>query len=190
MKIIGLDLETTGLVHPDHRILEIYMGHWNEKGQLLDEYEQRIDPERAIALDAQRVHGISSSMLIGKPNWARVATPIYDFLADADVIVAHNGKDFDFKFLNQEFKRVSVPPIPSKIHQIDTMVDGRWAMPLGEIPSLQNLCFACGVDYDPEEAHAAAYDVHRMMDCFFKATAWGFFQLPCPAPAEEISNAA
>ena len=183
MKVVGLDLETSGLLHPDHRILEIYMGHWNEKGQLLDEYEQRIDPERTIALDAQRVHGISSSMLAGKPNWNRVAKPIHAFLADADVIVAHNGKSFDFPFMDQEFKRVGVPPIPSKIHLVDTM-EFRWSMPLGEVPSLQNLCFACGVDYDTEEAHAASYDVKVLMECFFKAMAWGFFQLPDLSVAE------
>lgn len=189
MRIIGADLETTGLLHPDHRVIEVYLGEWDEHGNLHRELNTRIDPRRSIAADAQRVHGISSSMLVGCPTWEDVAKEIHDFLAGADVIVWHNGDGFDGPFLDQEFKRVGVPRIPAKIPRIDSM-NFRWAMPLGEAPSLQNLCFACGVDYDLAKAHAADFDVKVMMECFFKAVKWGLVELPSPAPAAELVAAA
>jgi len=60
----------------------------------------------------------------------------------------------------------------------DTMTEGVWATHDGKKPSLQELCFACEVEYDPALAHAAAYDVDKMMDCFFKGLEWGYFELP------------
>lgn len=43
----------------------------------------------------------------------------YDILKDADAIVTHNGKRFDFKFLQTRFKRHGLPTLP-RIHHIDT----------------------------------------------------------------------
>lgn len=172
--LAGIDIETTGLEIGDHRIVELYIGLWRPTGELVYEYEQRIDPQRAIAADAQRVHGISSHDLIGKPIWSTVAPIALKVIEKADGIVWHNGDEFDGKFLEYEFKRASLamPARPA----VDTMKNGVWATPDGKKPSLGELCFACGVDYDPAQAHAAAYDVTKMMDCYFKALDWGFFE--------------
>lgn len=174
--LAGFDLETTGLLTPDHRIIEVYLGLWDlETKSLLREFEQRIDPERAIDKDAQRVHGISSLDLSGKPKWKEVAPDLSALLRRADVIVAHNGDGFDMPFTNQELARIGLPKITTPT--IDTMMC-KWATPNGKVPNLGELCFACGIDYDPSLAHAASYDVKVMMDCFFRALEWGFISLP------------
>jgi len=171
----GLDIETTGLLTPDHRIIEVYVGLW-QNGKLVFQFEQRIDPQRGIAADAQRVHGISHSDLIGMPIFEHVAPTLVKILSKATHYVAHNGDEFDLPFLDQELKRVgsALPVRPS----IDTMLQGTWATPDGRKPTLGKLCFACGVDYDSSKAHAASYDVQVMMDAFHRALDWGFINLP------------
>jgi len=177
MKIVGLDTETTGLFTPDHRIIEVYAGLWDfdtHKRERVLEY--RINPERSIAADAQRVHGISASDLIGKPTFHAIAPHLITFLGDADLIVAHNGDGFDVPYLNQELKRCGFPLITTP--SFDTMLSGRWATPNGKLPNLGELCFACDVPYDPAKAHAASYDVEVMVECFFRGCDWKWFELP------------
>ena len=73
--------------------------------------------------------------------------------------------------------RKQISPEASAVHHIYnedledapffTMENGRWATGTGKLPSLQELCFTCGINYDPEKAHAARYDVNRMLECLF-----------------------
>ena len=163
MIIAGLDIETTGLLTPDHRIIEIYLGLWKDEKRIW-QYEQRIDPERGISADSQRVHGISINDLFGQPKWKAVAPVVQKILSRADLLVAHNGNEFDLPFIAKELKRVGLemPEKPS----VDTMLDGVWATSDGKKPRLGELAFACGID------------VEVMMKCFFKALKWGFYKLP------------
>lgn len=172
----GLDLETTGLSTPDHRIIETFTGLYKGEKEL-KRLDQRIDPERSIAADAQRVHHISSTDLIGKPKWPAVAPVQQAFIAKSDLIVIHNA-EFDWGFLEREFERIGMK-IPN-VEVFCTMENGVWATNDGKKPSLKELCFACGVPYSekPGEAHAASYDVEVMMQCFFTGVKWGYFQLP------------
>lgn len=180
----GVDIETTGLEPGDHRIIEVYVGLYREDGTKAFEYETRIDPQRGISADAQRVHGITHTDLIGKPLWPAVAPILHKVFLKGTTYVWHNGDEFDGPFLDYEFKRIglALPEKPS----IDTMAGAVWATPDGKKPRLGELCFACGVDYDPDKAHAAHYDVDKHMECFFKARAWGYF----PTPILEAGNIA
>ena len=182
MIIAGLDLETTGLDQAKgHRIIEIAMilyafdpetGAHNLRGR----YVQRINPERAIDPDALAVHGITYEDVAYSPKWCEIAPKIVKLLSAVDVIVAHNGHGFDLPFLAAELLRVG-QPVPDTL-SVDTMLQARWATPMGKVPNLGELCFACGVDYDSEKAHAAEYDVEVMLQCFFAAYKKGFIKLP------------
>lgn len=183
----GIDIETTGIDHPTHRIIEVYIGLWSyENGNVvsLGALNQRINPMRGIALEAQRVHKITANDLIGKPIFQDVAGDIVALLALADAYVWHNGNDFDGPFLNFEITeaKLTMPVRPA----VDTMVEGVWATFDGKKPNLRELCLACDVPYDPALAHAAEYDVRQMMSCFFKGMEWGFYR----SPVMEISVAA
>jgi DNA polymerase-3 subunit epsilon len=171
----GYDIETTGLLTPDHRIIEVYVGLWDTttRKQVFT-YEQRIDPERSIAADAQRVHGISAADLSGKPVWSMVAPALSKVLSKADFVIGHNIREFDWPFTNQELRRVGLPALDKPL--VDTMLEGRWAKPDGTVPNLGALCWACEVDYDPANAHAASYDVQVMVEAYFRALDWGFFK--------------
>jgi DNA polymerase III subunit epsilon len=184
MLIIGTDVETTGLEIGDHRIIEYYDAAWlwdlHSKPELIDQTYFKINPERNIPLESQRIHHITPADVEGCPPWRKVAPEIHRSLARADLVVAHNGKSFDLPFLNYEFARVGLEELDPPL--VDTMLEGRWATPQGKVPNLGELCFACDVPYDTTsgKAHAADYDVGVMMQCFFRALSWGWFKLPSP----------
>jgi DNA polymerase-3 subunit epsilon len=164
----GIDIETTGLEKGDHRIIEIYIGLYRED-KLLREYNQRIDPQRSIAKEAQDVHKISSADLVGMPTWSYAAPTVHAFLTKADVHVAHNS-EFDLPFIAYELKRMNL--IMPERTVIDTM-QFSWATPDGKKPSLRELCLATDLEYDETQAHAAFYDVDRMMQALFQARRFG-----------------
>lgn len=172
--IAGIDGETTGLEFGDHRFVEVYVGLWLPDGRKIWEQNWRINPERSISAEAQRVHGISAADVAAAPTWDAVGPSVHKAMSKADGFVLHNA-GFDLPFLEYEFKRLGLP-MPTRT-TIDTMVDGVWATPDGKKPTLQELCFACGLPYDPTKAHAADYDVGVMMDCYFKASKWGKFNV-------------
>ena len=173
--VAKIDTETTGLLSPDHRIIEVYISLYRNRSKIWS-YEQRIDPQRSISAEAQRVHKIAASDLIGCPTWDTVGPTVYAVLERANGYVWHNGDEFDGPFLDQELKRIGLPGIPER-PSIDTMLEGVWATADGKKPRLEELCFACGVDYDKTKAHAAAYDVDVMADCFYRGVDYGFFDL-------------
>lgn len=176
--VCGYDIETTGLCEPEHRIIEVYAHIWDlEKGvPAAKPLYTRINPQRNIDPAAQRVHGISLMDVASCKTWEEVASPIRRYLEAAHYGVAHNGKEFDLRFLNMEFKRVGLPELTRPV--IDTMEQARWATAVGKLPSLGELAFACDVAYDPLQAHKADYDVGIMMECFMRAYRWGWFKLP------------
>jgi DNA polymerase-3 subunit epsilon len=173
---VAFDIESTGLLAPDQRIIEIYCALYSlETKELIRSFEKRIDPQRSITAEAQRVHGISGADLIGCPTFEAVAPALRAFIEQGAFILAHNGDGFDIPFLNMELERVGLAKLTRP--SIDTMIQGRYATHNGKVPTLGELCFAMGVEYDPEKAHAASYDVQVMTECFFRAADWGFLDL-------------
>jgi len=172
--IAGFDIETTGLEAEEHRIVELGLCLYNHDGTPKARIEQRFNPRRSITPKAQEVHGIDISELLDKPLFGDWAPKLLPVLAKCDLLVAHNGEDFDMPFLAQELLRNGLS-IPS-VQTFDTMKQGRWATASGKYPSLKELCFACDVVYDEAQALGAIYDIEVMMACFFKGWKWGFFK--------------
>lgn len=177
MRLIGLDTETTGLEQEKgHRIIEIAMLTYDlDTKKCVDTWIQRIDPQRPIDPDAQAVHGIAYTDLVGCPTWDDLAPEIARRMGSADLLIAHN-MGFDGPFIAAELVRVGIK-VPD-VHALCTMENARWATPDGKFPRLGELCFALGVDYDTSKAHSAQYDVEVMMNCFFKGFQRGFYKLP------------
>lgn len=173
--VAGLDLETTGKLATGHRIIEVCVSKWLISGTHLSTQTWRINPERAIDPKAQEVHGISAADLLSEPKREIVFPLITKALADVDLIVAHNGLEFDKLFLEMDYTSVGL--VFPKHEWFDTMIEGRWATPMGKVPSLQELCHATGVKYDPSKAHAAEYDTNCMMEAFFRGKQMGFFNV-------------
>lgn len=182
MKIVGLDLETTGLSYEDgHRIIEVGMVKVEYdtatfERKVIDKMVLRIHPNRTISADAQAVHGISLSDLVGCKQFAAHAADIVQFLSDAGLLVGHNLINFDAPFLAFELMAAGQTP-PGHLQMADTM-EARWATPHGKLPNLGELCYALEVPYDPSAAHSAEYDIEKTLDCFFTGHRLGWFKLP------------
>lgn len=176
MNIAGVDIETTGFDHRDDRIVEIAISMYRMDGSNPLRYTQRVHPQRSISPGAQQVHGISIQDLVDCPPWEEVGHRVSKILQKADLVVGHNGDKFDVPFIMMQLMRVNAE-IPS-FHTFDTMLEGRWATFNGKYPKLGELCFALGVDYEPEKAHSALYDVDVMMDCFFRGLQSEQFKVP------------
>ncbi|TSP14026.1 3'-5' exonuclease [Cupriavidus campinensis] len=178
MKIGVLDTETTGLDPFDgHKIIELALFSYELSTRtMFDRYVQRIDPERSIAADAQRVHGISYEELFGMPKFRDIAPTVHAKLSELDLLICHNA-GFDVPFVGVELVAAGLV-LPPGLQAFCTMEQGRFACFDGKLPKLQELCFAFGIDYDPAAAHAADYDVIKTADCFFRGVERGFYQLP------------
>lgn len=181
MIIAGTDTETTGLSQEDgHRIIEIAIAMYQTDDglsfrKLGKTWVQRINPMRAIDPGAQAVHGISSADLKGCPEWDAVAPKVHKFLSHTDLLVAHNV-EFDAPFIALELARLGYD-VPN-FDVFCTMKEGRAATAMGKLPSLSELAWALGYNYDTSEAHAADYDIDLTMDCFFKGLKEGLYHLP------------
>lgn len=96
------DTETTGL-EPSAGDEIIQIGATRiVNGRLLknETYEQLIDPQRPIAPESIRIHGISRDILNGQPTIDRVLPDFHAFCEDT-VLVAHNAA-FDMRFLQMK----------------------------------------------------------------------------------------
>lgn len=180
MIAVGLDWETTGLLAPEHRLMEVALLIYDtDTEKQIGKFVRRFNPGRPVDAKALEVHGIAFDAVSHLPKLeedTEGVSFIQRILSKADFTVAHNGIGFDWPFIQMEFARIGkeLPGPP----MVDTMVQGRWATAYGKSPNLRELCFACGVSYDPSKAHAAEYDVERTMKCFFHALKGGFYSIP------------
>lgn len=180
LNILVCDTETTGLDQAKgHRLIEVgfVLFEYNtviKTGRPKGKYVQRIHPQRTISPDAQAVHGISIEDLEGCPVWEDVAPKISEVMSKGDILVAHNAQ-FDAPFLALELARVG-QDIPD-VEVFCTMENGRFATPTGKVPSLQELAFAFGYEYDLAKAHGAEYDLILAAKCMFAGLKRGFFDL-------------
>jgi DNA polymerase-3 subunit epsilon len=176
MNLAFIDIETTGLDQSaGHRIIEVAIKEFTHNGDLVKTLVERINPERPIDAESERVHGILIKDLEKCLTWDSVGIEVAKFLESADVLIAHN-LDFDKPFLDAELARIGLTAVPMQSYC--TMKNGRWACFDGKLPKLQELCFALGVEYDPAQAHSAEYDLNVLAVCYFAGASRGFFEFP------------
>jgi len=155
MREIVLDTETTGLDPADgHRIIEIGCVELMDHLPTGRSYQAYLNPERAIPIEAQRVHGISDEFLADKPLFAAIADELMEFLGDAPLVIHNAG--FDLKFLNSELHRLTRPPIPFA-RAIDTIEIAKAKIP-GARYSLDELCKRFNIDLSARSKHGALLD--------------------------------
>lgn len=176
------DIETTGLnQEAGHRIIEVCFTVFRfdaaaRSRQKIGTMIQRINPKRDIDPGAQAVHGISLMDLRGEPEWEDVAPKVHKLLDKVDLFVAHNGEGFDAPFIALELIRLGYKIPDFKV--FDTMLKGRSCTPFGKVPNLGELCSALGVEYEPEKAHSAEYDVNVLADCYWRGIETGLYEDP------------
>lgn len=95
-----LDIETTGLSYWDDRIIEIGILKIRDC-QIIDRYQQLINPNREISSFITRITGITNDMVKAQPCLDDIYDDVFDFIGD-DIIVGHNTS-FDLNFIANQF---------------------------------------------------------------------------------------
>lgn len=170
MRQIVLDTETTGLEpKAGHRIIEI--GAVEIVGRKLtgNHYHQYINPERAIDVGAQEVHGITSEFLRDKPLFADVLDEFLEYASGAELII-HNAA-FDIGFLNNELRlaKSRLKKLESVCEVTDSLALARHKHP-GQSNTLDALCRRYGVDNSARTLHGALLDAEILADVFLLMT--------------------
>jgi DNA polymerase III epsilon subunit-like protein len=173
MRLLGLDLETTGLDNATDRITEIGLVLWDSDKNapikiwqdfLIDDGIRKKLKNPEIVDMIQRVCGLTPEILeeFGKSPelvLGAIETIAKDF--QIDYVVAHNGENFDKPFLLAELSRHAVV--------CDTFRSLPWIDTRADIPfptepdsrKLKHLALDCG--FINPFAHRAVFDVLTML---------------------------
>jgi DNA polymerase III subunit epsilon len=161
---IVLDTETTGL-NPltGDRVVEIGGVELVNHIPTGRHFHKYVNPERAMADDAFRVHGLSDEFLRDKPRFAEIAELMLEFFGDAPLI-AHNAT-FDVTFLNAELERAGKPSLRNEV--IDTVTLAKDKHPGAKV-SLDALCKHYGIDNSRRTLHGALLDSEILADVYLE----------------------
>jgi DNA polymerase-3 subunit epsilon len=166
-RIVCFDTETTGFDYAlGERIIEIGAIEVID-GVLGRSFHEYINPERTISVDAYNVHKISNAFVADKPLFPEVAKRFLDFAGD-DLIVAHNGKGFDFPFINFQLAENGMPKIPPE-RQEDTMLMAQRRLPDLKSYSLDALAKYFNISLETRsEGHGALIDTEILAKVYLE----------------------
>lgn len=158
---IVLDTETTGF-EPSlgHRLVELACLEIEDFVPTGRSFHTYIDPCRDMPMEAERVHGLSTAFLRGKPRFEHpeVVDEFLQFVGDAQ-LVAHNAA-FDRAFLNWELAQVGRGPIHER-RWVDTLELAKRRFP-GMHNSLDALCKRFKISLSEREKHGALVDARLL----------------------------
>jgi DNA polymerase-3 subunit epsilon len=167
MREIVFDTETTGL-NPatGDRLVEIGCVEMVNRVETGRTYHAYFNPQRAMPIEAEQIHGLSDRFLSDKPLFASLADELLEFLGDAP-LVAHNA-GFDFGFLNAELTLSGRPTIAMS-RMIDTVSMARKLHP-GAKHTLDALCSRYGIDRSHRIKHGALLDAQLLAQVYVELT--------------------
>lgn len=180
-RIICFDIETTGLEFArGDRIIEIGAVEVIDGIVTDNNFHEYVNPDgKIIPPDSYMVHKISNAFLEDKPKMATIAPKFLEFIGDSP-IVAHNGFDFDFPFVNHELSMLGLPQIP-RSQQMDSIVIARNRVFGPKSYSLDALAKWYGISLTARaDAHGALIDSEILAKVFI--------ELDNTAPAPDVSE--
>jgi DNA polymerase III epsilon subunit-like protein len=168
--IILLDFETTGLTLPSSadlelqpKIIEIGAIKVSDRGSVVAELSELIDPQQEISTEITKITGIKPEQLRGKRSIEEVLPELAEFFLGAHTLVAHNLA-FDRDVLYFELLRAGwerrFPFPPNQICTVDSTmhIKGR-RMKLTELyEQTQGKPLA--------QTHRALDDVKALHECY------------------------
>lgn len=156
------DTETTGLEPLNDEIIQVGAVRILNGRILNQEYfDELIDPRIPLKAASIAIHGITESMLLGKPTSDLVLPAFQKFCADT-VLVGHNVA-FDMRFLSIKERQIGVRfdhPV------LDTLMLSAVATPNQESHSLEAIMDRLGVSMD--KRHNALADATATAEVFLK----------------------
>lgn len=180
-RIICFDIETTGFEYMrGDRCIEIGAVELIDGKLTENTFHEYINPEgKIIPPETYMVHKISNAFLEDKPTMSVIAPKFLEFIGDSQV-VAHNGLDFDFPFMNYELEKLNLKPIPRN-QMLDSIVIARNRVFGPKSYTLDALAKWFGVSLTARaDAHGALIDAEIL--------AHVYLELENTAPAIDINE--
>ena len=164
---VALDLETTGLT-VGNRIIEIGCVEIIDRDLTGRQYQSYVNPDCEIEEGAQRVHGITTEQLVGKPRFPEILDEVLEFVKDAEVLIHNAG--FDLGFLNHELELAGRADKFEDccLKVTDTLMLAREKSSGGS--SLDQLCDFYQVDRRQREWHGALLDAQLLAHVYLRMT--------------------
>ena len=153
-----LDLETTGISHLTEKITEVGIIKIKD-GQIIDEFECFVNPEKPIPQKVQEITHITDEMVKDAETIDKVIPKIIEFIGDS-VLVAHNA-DFDMGYLKYNFEKYGYKFENS---YIDTLRLAKSIFP--DMKKYKLGLIADELDIKVEVAHRALDDVKTLVEVF------------------------
>jgi DNA polymerase III epsilon subunit family exonuclease len=160
MRVVVLDLETTGLDPRVDRILEVGMVAL-ECGCKVAEFEVLVDPGVPLRASNVAIHGITADMVRGAPRLAQVLDRIEAFL-DGDPLVVGHSVAFDVAFLDAA--RRAIRGVPFQPRSLDTQVWAREVFPGEKALSVERLVHLFGLEH--RRYHRALADAQALAEVY------------------------
>ncbi|MGL4647658.1 MAG: PolC-type DNA polymerase III [Mycoplasmoidaceae bacterium] len=153
------DIETTGLYPLVDDIIEFGAVKY-QNGKVIDRINFFIKTEKALPKFIQELTGITDSMLKDGYDIKTALIKIKEFFGNA-VLIAHNGKNFDLKFLNKKLEENNLDLINNC--SIDTLILSRARNKKFKSHSLSNISRKLGIFYNEDVAHRADFDAEVLL---------------------------
>lgn len=169
LSLLFIDTETTGLSCTD-QILQFAAIYWTFDGKKFNEegrINQYINITTKINFFAQRVHGISKSMVAEYEYIDSYIDIFFDYIKKSDHIIGHNIS-FDIRMLQQDCERISRPYDWSTIKTFCTMSDIWHILDLPKKRPKLGLLYTHLFCKEFANAHDAMADIEATKDCFLE----------------------
>ncbi|MHB8572312.1 MAG: helicase C-terminal domain-containing protein [Candidatus Dormibacteria bacterium] len=154
---VALDIETTGLVPEEDRLIEVGAVIFDRDG-VRDRYSSLVNPHRRLTGPIRTLTGLADADLRGAPEAPRVLRELGRFLGPRPVV--GHGASFDIKFL----ARLGLPGLPDPDGCHDTLELARIILPEAVSHSLGGLTAALGLP--AFKAHRALPDAEATSEVF------------------------
>ncbi|MGX7013130.1 PolC-type DNA polymerase III [Vagococcus silagei] len=148
---VVFDVETTGLSAVYNSIIELSAVKMH-KGNVIDQFEQFIDPGHPLSQTTINLTGITDEMVRGSKSEQEVLELFREFCGE-DILVAHNAS-FDMGFLNTSYSKYDMPDATNAV--IDTLELSRLLHPEMKSHRLNRLAKKYNINL--EQHHRAIYD--------------------------------
>ena len=152
----AVDIETTDNDIATSEVVEIAAVRVRD-GEVVKEFRSLVKPRVPITRGAQEAHGFSQDDVSGAPFFEEV-WPLFREFCGSDVVVAHNGHNFDFPIL----RRMAGKAESAEMFTYDTLLLAR-ELRTGSA-SLENLARVYGIDGG--RAHHALDDTRTLAHVF------------------------
>ena len=158
---VVVDVETTGGLPPAHRMTE-FAAVVVRNGEIAEEFETLINPQRPIPPLVSRLTNITWSMVKNAPIFSHIASDVMRSL-EGHVFVAHNAK-FDWNFVCHEVSRATGNRLEGP--QLCTVRLARRLLPHLPRRSLDGVAGHYGIEINGR--HRAGGDARATAECLIR----------------------